>query len=72
MIINEFGGSLIRSDNVYFANNEQASLVFFIANAENNLIKLKLLPPIWVAEIVECVRNYVEVISQKLQSLSPY
>ena len=35
-------GSPIRLDNVYFANNEQASLVFFIANAEHNLIKHKL------------------------------
>ena len=42
LIINELGGSPIRSDNVYFANNEQASLVFFIAHAEHNLIKLKL------------------------------
>ena len=42
LIINELGGSPIRSDNVYFANNEQASLVFFTANAENNLIKLEL------------------------------
>ena len=42
MIINEHVGSPIRSDNVYFANNEQASLVFFIAHAEHNLIKLKL------------------------------
>ena len=33
-------GSPIGSDNVYFANNEQASLVFFIAHAEHNLIKL--------------------------------
>ena len=41
-IINEFGGSPIRSDNVYFANNEQVSLVLFIAHAEHNLIKLKL------------------------------
>ena len=40
MIINELGGSPIRSDNVYFAKNEQASLVFFIAHAEQNLIKL--------------------------------
>ena len=32
----------IRSDKVYFANNEQASLVFFFAHAEHNLIKLKL------------------------------
>ena len=42
MIINELGGSPIRPDNVYFANNEQASLVFSIAHAEHNLIKLKL------------------------------
>ena len=42
MIINEHVGSPIRSDNVYFANNEQTSLVFFIAHAEHNLIKLKL------------------------------
>ena len=35
-------GSPIRPDNVYFANNEQAPLVFFIARAEHNLIKLKL------------------------------
>ena len=26
----------------YFANNKQESLVFFIAHAEHNLIKLKL------------------------------
>ena len=41
MIINEHVGSPIRSDNVYFANNEQASLVLFIAHAEHDLIKLK-------------------------------
>ena len=35
-------GSPIRLDNVYFANNEQGSLVFFIAHVEHNLIKLKL------------------------------
>ena len=29
MIINELGDSPIRSGNVYFANNEQATLVFF-------------------------------------------
>ena len=42
LIINELGSSLIRSDNVCFANNEQALLLFFIAHAERNLIKLKL------------------------------
>ena len=31
LIINELGGSSIKSDNVYFANNEKASLLFFIA-----------------------------------------
>ena len=36
LIINELGGSTTRSGNV-FANNEQASLVFFIANTEHNL-----------------------------------
>ena len=42
MIINRLRGSQTRSDNVYFANNEQASLEFFIAHVEHNLIKLKL------------------------------
>ena len=37
MIINEHVGFPIRSDNVYFANIEQASLLFFIAHAEHNL-----------------------------------
>ena len=35
-------GSPIKSDNVYFAKNEQASLVFFIAHAKHISIKLKL------------------------------
>ena len=38
LIINEHVGSPIRSDNVYFANIEQTSLLFFIAHAEHNLI----------------------------------
>ena len=38
LIINEHVGSPIRSDNVYFANNEQALLVSFFAHAEHNLI----------------------------------
>ena len=33
-------GSAIRSANVYFANNKQASLVLFFAHAQHNLIKL--------------------------------
>ena len=46
LIINEPGRCPTRSDNVYFANNEQASLAFTaafcFAHAEHNLIKLKL------------------------------
>ena len=46
MITNELGHCPTRSDNVYFANNEQASLAFTaairFAHAEHNLIKLKL------------------------------
>ena len=42
MIINELAGSPTRSDNVYFANNEQVSLVFSIAHAGHNFIKPKL------------------------------
>ena len=46
LIINELGFCPTRSNNVYFANNEQASLaftdVFCFAHAEHNLIKLKL------------------------------
>ena len=41
-IINKIWVPPIRLDNVYFANNEQASLVLFIALVEHNLIKLKL------------------------------
>ena len=46
LIINELGRCPTRSDNVYFANNEQASLavfnaVFCFAHAEHNLIELK-------------------------------
>ena len=47
MIINKLGRCMTRSDNVYFANNEQASLtvftdVFCFTLTEHNLIKLKL------------------------------
>ena len=47
LTINELGRCSTTSDNVYFANNEQASLAFFTvafcsAHAEHNLIKLKL------------------------------
>ena len=47
LMINELTGSPARSGNVYFANNEQASIAIFTAvfcftNAEYHLIKLKL------------------------------
>ena len=47
-MINKIAGSPTRSENLYFANNEQASIAVFIAafcftNAEHHLkIKLKL------------------------------
>ena len=45
-MINELGHSTNRSDNFYFANNEQATIavftsVFYFTLAEHNLIKLK-------------------------------
>ena len=47
LIINEFGRCLTRSDNVYFAKNEQAALavftvVFYFTHAEHDLIKLNI------------------------------
>ena len=46
LIINELGHSLTRSDNIFFANNEQASIPIFIAvfyfiHTEHDLIKLE-------------------------------
>ena len=46
-MINELTGSTTRSENAYFANNEQASIavfsaVFYFTHAEHHLIKLKL------------------------------
>ena len=46
-MINKFGRFPTRSDNVYFAKNEQASIAVFTAvfcftHAEHHLIKLKL------------------------------
>ena len=46
-MINKLAGSSTRSENVYFANNEQASIAVFTAvfcfiHAEHHLIKLKL------------------------------
>ena len=47
LMINELGRSPTRLENVYFANNEQASIaiftaVFCLTHAEHNLIKLTL------------------------------
>ena len=47
LMINELVGSLTRSENVYFANNEQASsavftAVFCFTHAEHHLFKFKL------------------------------
>ena len=46
LIINTFGRCPPKTDNVYFANNEQGSLVFSaefcFAHTKHNLIKLKL------------------------------
>ena len=47
LMIDKLGRSLTRSENVYFANNEQASIAVFTAvfcftHAEYHLIKLKL------------------------------
>ena len=53
LIINELGRCPTRTDNIYFANNEQASLavytvVFCFTQTEHNLIKLKgTLMQIW-------------------------
>ena len=46
LMINELARFPIRSDNVYFANNEQVSIAVFTAvfcftHAEHHLIKLK-------------------------------
>ena len=47
LMINELAGFPTRSENAYFANNEQASIavfsaVFCFTHAEHHLIKLKL------------------------------
>ena len=46
-MVNELADSPTRSENVYFANNEQASIavfptVFCFTHADHHLIKLKL------------------------------
>ena len=63
-MINELTGSPARSGNVYFANNEQASIAIFTAvfcftNAEYHLIKLKLYNN-WPAQAVNSVLCEIE------------
>ena len=46
-MINELAGYSTRSENIYFANNEETSIavftaVFYFTHAEHHLIKLKL------------------------------
>ena len=58
-MINELVGSPTRSENVYFASNEQASIaaftaVFCFTHAESHLIKLKLYNN-WSAQAVNSV-----------------
>ena len=58
-MINELAGSAIRSENFYFANNEQASIavfttVFCFTHVERNLITLKLYIN-WSAQAVNSV-----------------
>ena len=57
-------GSLMRLDNVCFANNEQALLVFFIAHAEHDLIKLKLYNN-WSAQAVNSISECAMLNSSK-------
>ena len=66
-MINELGHSPTRLENVYFANNEQASIaiftgVFCLTHAEHNLIKLKLYN-LWFVQAVnsisECAINQI-------------
>ena len=60
MIINELARCPTRSDNVCFANNEQASFAFTaafcFAHAEHNLVKLKL----WINWSVQVISNISE------------
>ena len=63
-MINELGGSTTRSENAYFANNEQASIAVFTAvfcftHAEHHLIKLKLYNN-WSAQAVNRVLREIQ------------
>ena len=63
-MINELAPSPARSENVYFANNKQASIAVFTAvfcftHAENHLIKLKLYNN-WSAQAVNRVLREIQ------------
>ena len=79
-MINELARFPTRSDNVYFANNEQASIAVFTAvfcftHAENHLIKLKLYNN-WLVQAVNsgCVKfketNQISSPSKIIQSIN--
>ena len=63
-MINELAPSPARSENVYFANNKQASIAVFTAvfcftHAEHHLIKLKLYNN-WSAQAVNHVLREIQ------------
>ena len=63
-MINELAPSPARSENVYFANNKQASIavftdVFCFTHAEHHLIKLKLYNN-WSAQAVNRVLREIQ------------
>ena len=63
-MINELAPSPARSENVYFANNKQASIAVFTAvfcftHAEHHLIKLKLYYN-WSAQAVNRVLREIQ------------
>ena len=63
-MINKLAGSPTRSQNVYFANNEQASIAVFTAvfsftHAEHHLIKLKLYNN-WSVQAVNSVLHEIQ------------
>ena len=63
-MINELAPSPARSENVYFANNKQASIAVFTAvfcftHAEHHLIKLKLYNN-WSAQAVNRVLREIQ------------
>ena len=68
-MINELRRCLTRSDNVYFANNEQTSpaftAAFCFALAEHNLIKLKVNKSVYIAKselFVTCAKSRLKKI----------